>query len=108
MARVAGAEWLRHDREDRRAGRGRGGSCRSLGPQGRLGLLPRMRREPWRAMGRGAFLTQGLTDALWWPLWGGRTVGTARQQEVEGRGSGVPRVEEIVLVPANGHGMGPQ
>lgn len=53
---------------------GRAGSC---GPWEGLGLLPQGGGNPgglWAEEGRG--LTQELTGALSWLLWGGQNVGT--------------------------------
>ena len=42
-------------REEGRAGRGRGREGRALWPAGRTWALTRERWEPWRAVGRGGF-----------------------------------------------------
>ena len=55
-------------------GAGRAGPC---GPQGGLGLLPRGRRDPWRAVGRGGVGPDSgayelLLATIGEGLWGGR------------------------------------
>lgn len=41
-----------------------------------LGIQGRRTWEAWRAVGRGGLdPTRRLLCTLWWPLWGGRTVG---------------------------------